>query len=328
MAHIRLFRHYIHTFYLLMAAAEGIILTGTAFLGFFTRNQSFPPDTVSYLMQAVSFAVVMVVSMASMGVYEARVREGYVGMMLRTAVAVFLLGTMGTAIVSYFVSSVAMGRGVLLFSTIEGFILIAMDLDYVGVKAPMFSFSRLTGADPLLGVEMASTGEVGCLGTDMNEALLHALLSTGFKFPENGVLLSLGRWEDKFWFAEEARTLAEDLGLPIYATEGTSQMLDSLGIKSTSVGKGEDAHDAIYDLFTSKSVDLVINVPRDYDQLGRPDGYLIRRSAIDCGVPLITDRQLAGAVVEALRSRKPDSLQLVALGDHQRDIPVVPTLPG
>ena len=202
----------------------------------------------------------------------------------------------------------------------------AIDLDYVGVKAPMFSFSRLTGADPLLGVEMASTGEVGCLGTDLNEALLHALLATGFRFPKNGVLLSLGRWEDKFWFAEEARTIAVDLGLPIYATEGTSQMLDSLGIESTSVGKDENAYDAIYDLFASNTVDLVINVPRDYDKQGRPDGYLIRRTAIDCGVPLITDRQLAGAVVEALRSKKPNSLKLIALGDHERNYPSLPTL--
>ncbi|MCZ6855336.1 MAG: carbamoyl-phosphate synthase (glutamine-hydrolyzing) large subunit, partial [Gammaproteobacteria bacterium] len=202
----------------------------------------------------------------------------------------------------------------------------ALDLDFVGVKAPMFSFSRLTGADPLLGVEMASTGEVGCLGTDLNEALLHALLATGFRFPKNGVLLSLGRWEDKFWFAEEARTIAADLGLPIYATEGTSQMLDSLGIDSTSVGKGEDAFDAIYELFTSNAIDLVINVPREYDKFGRPDGYLIRRTAIDCGVPLITDRQLAGAVVEALRSRTPNSLQLIALGDHQRGQQSSPTL--
>ena len=173
---------------------------------------------------------------------------------------------------------------------------------------------------------MASTGEVGCLGTDLNEALLHALLATGFRFPKNGVLLSLGRWEDKFWFAEEARTIASDLGLPIYATEGTSQMLDSLGINSTSVGKGEDAFDAIYELFTSDAIDLVINVPREYDKFGRPDGYLIRRTAIDCGVPLITDRQLASAVVEALRSRTPNSLQLIALGDHQHGQQSSPTL--
>ena len=204
----------------------------------------------------------------------------------------------------------------------------ALDLDYVGVKAPMFSFSRLTGADPLLGVEMASTGEVGCIGRDLNEALLHALLATGFQFPKNGVLLSLGRWEDKFWFAEEARTIASELGLKIYATEGTSQMLDSLGITSTSVGKGEDEQDTIYKLLSSNAIDLVINVPRDYDNLGRPDGYFIRRTAIDCGVPLITDRHLAGAVVEALRSKKPNSLQIIALGDHERGQLPLPTLPG
>ncbi len=126
MAHVRLFRHYIHTSYLLMATAEGVILVGAAFLGFFTRYQSLPVDTASYLMAASSFAIVLVISMAAMGVYEARVKEGYVGMMLRTAVAIFLLGTMGTAILSYFVSTLAVGRGVLLFSTMEGFVLIAL----------------------------------------------------------------------------------------------------------------------------------------------------------------------------------------------------------
>jgi hypothetical protein len=89
----------------------------------------------------------------------------------------------------------------------------SLDLEYVGVKVPMFSFSRLHGADPMLGVEMASTGEVGCLGADLHEALLHGMLATGFRFPSRGVLLSLGPWEDKFWFADEARVIADELRL-------------------------------------------------------------------------------------------------------------------
>ncbi len=109
-----------------MAGAEGIILVGAAFLGYFTRHQSLPVDTASYLISASSFSVVLVISMAAMGVYEARVKEGYVGMMLRTAVAIFLLGTMGTALLSYFFSSLAVGRGVLLLSMMEGFVLIAV----------------------------------------------------------------------------------------------------------------------------------------------------------------------------------------------------------
>ena len=192
----------------------------------------------------------------------------------------------------------------------------SLDLDYVGVKVPMFSFSRLEGADPLLGVEMASTGEVGCIGADLHEALLHGLLATGFEFPKQGVLLSLGPLEDKYWFAEEARAIADTLGLKIYATQGTAEMLESISIDCTVVGKGENSQDELYRLFNEGIIDLVINVPRDYDQLGRPDGYVIRRLAIDCGVPLFTDRQLARVLVDALINKTPDALGTEALGDH------------
>ena len=113
-----------------------------------------------------------------------------------------------------------------------------LDLDYVAVKAPMFSFSRLVGADPMLGVEMASTGEVGCFGDDIHEALLHALLATGFRVPNKGVLLSLGPLQDKYWFADEARVIHEELKLPIFATPGTAEALQSLNIPCTSLGKG------------------------------------------------------------------------------------------
>jgi carbamoyl-phosphate synthase large subunit len=184
-----------------------------------------------------------------------------------------------------------------------------LELDYVAVKAPMFSFSRLVGADPVLGVEMASTGEVGCFGDDVHEALLHALLSTGFRFPKRGVLLSLGPLEDKYGFADEARVLSEELGLPLFATDGTAEALASLGVPCTSLSKGEDGG-AVRAIEEGK-VDLVINVPRTYDELGRPDGYWIRRRAVDAGVPLITDRKLAGAVVEALRAYKEQDLELL-----------------
>jgi carbamoyl-phosphate synthase large subunit len=194
----------------------------------------------------------------------------------------------------------------------------SLDLEYVGVKVPMFSFSRLHGADPMLGVEMASTGEVGCIGSDVHEALLHGLLATGFRFPSHGVLLSLGPWEEKFWFADEARVIANELGLPIYATDGTSAMLREIGVQCTIVGKGEARSDpqSAVSLITAGKVDLVINVPRDYDQYGRPDGYIIRRCAIDSGVPLITDRQLARAVIEALRWYTLESLSLVSWNDR------------
>jgi carbamoyl-phosphate synthase large subunit len=195
----------------------------------------------------------------------------------------------------------------------------SLDLDYVGVKAPMFSFGRLLGADPVLGVEMASTGEVGCLGRDVHEALLNALVSTGFRFPERGVLLSLGPLADKYSFADEAKVIAEELRLPIYATTGTAEMLQTLGIQCVPVAKTEFGEKSAVALIEAKAVDLVINVPREYDSLGRPDGYFIRRSAVDHGVPLITDLQLARAVVEALRVKKPGGLKLVAWNDFLLD---------
>jgi carbamoyl-phosphate synthase large subunit len=184
-----------------------------------------------------------------------------------------------------------------------------LELDYVGVKAPMFSFSRLVGADPMLGVEMASTGEVGCLGDDQHEALLHALVATGFRFPSRGVLLSLGPLQDKYWFAAEARAIADELKLPIYATPGTAEALATLGIRAVALSKqaGPDTAVAAID---AGLVDLVINVPVEYDELGRPDGYLIRRRAVDAGIPLITDLQLARAVVAALCRKSMDDLDI------------------
>jgi len=193
----------------------------------------------------------------------------------------------------------------------------SLDLDFVGVKVPMFSFARLHGADPMLGVEMASTGEVGCLGRNLHEALLHGLLATGFRFPKRGVLLSLGPWEDKFWFTEEARALADELGLSIYATGGTARMLRDIGVPCTTVGKQDSGAMSAGAVIDEELIDLVINVPREYDAYGRPDGYVIRRRAIDAGVPLITDRQLARALVEALRWRRTHPLEVVAWNDYQ-----------
>ncbi len=146
-------------------------------------------------------------------------------------------------------------------------------------------------------------------------------MATGFRFPKRGVLLSLGPLEDKYWFAEEARAISQQLGLALYATSGTAEMLDSLGIPCSIVGKGEDDEQELYQLFEEGSVDLVINVPREYDHEGRPDGYRIRRMAIDSNVPLFTDRQLARALIEALLARTPESLGHKALGEHGGDTP-------
>ena len=192
----------------------------------------------------------------------------------------------------------------------------SLDLDYVGVKAPMFSFGRLAGADPMLGVEMLSTGEVGCLGRDLGEALLHGLLATGMRRPRVGVLLSLGPLADKYWFVDEARIVADELQLPIYATRGTAEMLAGIGVGCTTVEKNDGDGVSAMDIIDRGLVDLVINVPREYDQHGRPDGYLIRRRAVDMGIPLITDLQLARAIVEALRVRGPGGLDVLSWNDY------------
>lgn len=185
----------------------------------------------------------------------------------------------------------------------------SLDLDYVAVKAPQFSFSRLVGADPLLGVEMASTGEVGCFGDNRNEALLFAMLATGFRVPEKGVLISLGPVSDKYGFVEEARIITEELGLTLYATEGTAEALRKVGLSVHSVTKQSDDPDSGPSALSQGKADLVINVPVEFDEQGRPDGYEIRRRAADIGVPLITDLKLASAVVEALRWARDNPLK-------------------
>jgi carbamoylphosphate synthase large subunit len=199
----------------------------------------------------------------------------------------------------------------------------SIDLDYVAVKAPMFSFSRLVGADPMLGVEMASTGEVGCFGDDLHEALLHALLATGFKVPRKGVLLSLGPLTDKYWFADEARVLSQEMGLKLYATHGTAEALTTVGIECIELAKRpEDGAMTGMDAIDQGLVDLVINIPIEYDELGRPDGYHIRRRAVDAGIPLITDLQRAQAIIEALRHRKVKDLAILSWDEYAARRPV------
>jgi carbamoyl-phosphate synthase large subunit len=180
----------------------------------------------------------------------------------------------------------------------------ALDLDYVAVKVPQFSFARLVGADPILGVEMASTGEVGCFGDDGDEALLQGMAAAGFRMPRKGVLLSLGPPSEKYAFLDEARALSEELGLPLYATAGTAEALHAVGIECSRLAKAPGEGRSGMDVIDEGLVDLVINVPRSYDELGRPDGYLIRRRAVDADVPLVTDLMLATALVDALRNRR------------------------
>jgi carbamoyl-phosphate synthase large subunit len=170
-----------------------------------------------------------------------------------------------------------------------------LDLDYVAVKAPQFSHRRLAGADPVLGVEMRSTGEAACFGEDADEALLKSLVATGFRFPKRGVLLSLGPVGDKYRFTDEALALAS-YGLRLYATPGTAEILHTESIPCETLDKGTMALEHM----RRGEVDLVINVPREYDEKGRPDGYLIRRGAVDLEIPLITDLSVARKLVQAL----------------------------
>jgi carbamoyl-phosphate synthase large subunit len=176
-------------------------------------------------------------------------------------------------------------------------------LDYVGVKAPQFSFTRLQGADPTVGVEMASTGEVGCIGDDFEEAFLKSLLSVGFRFPIRRVLLSTGPLVDKVAFLESAR-LMRDMGIEFFATAGTAEFLASYGYEATVVTwPSERSTPDACSLIEQKAVDLVINIPKNYQERELTDDYLIRRKAVDFGVPLLTNIQLANRLAEAL-SRK------------------------
>jgi carbamoyl-phosphate synthase large subunit len=155
----------------------------------------------------------------------------------------------------------------------------------------------------MLGVEMASTGEVGCFGDDLHEALLHAMVASGFRFPSKGVLLSLGPIEDKYTLVDEIRVIA-------------AEALTAVGIPCTAASKHQGNGNSAISMIDAEEIDLIINIPREYDQLGRPDGYLIRRRAVEAGVPLVTDLQLARALIEALRQRRMKDLSVLAWQDY------------
>src|SRR5205823_3605899 len=176
----------------------------------------------------------------------------------------------------------------------------SLDLDYVGVKVPMFSFMRLDGADPMLGVEMASTGEVGCLGDDFDEAFLKALLSVGYRLPVNSILLSTGPVEHKAAFLKSARTLSQ-MGIPIYATSGTAEFLRNSGIESTVLHWPlEKTSPNTLEYLQQRKIDLVINIPKTFQEVELSNDYLIRRRAVDLGIPLITNIQFAQRFVESI----------------------------
>jgi len=185
-----------------------------------------------------------------------------------------------------------------------------LDLGYVGVKAPQFSFMRLDGADPMLGVEMASTGEVGCLGEDFEEAFLKALLSVGYRLPIRGVLLSTGPIEVKAVFTRSARILSQ-MGLTLYATRGTADFLNAGGIDSQVLHWPlEKSSPNVLEYLQGGKIDLVINIPKTFQEEELTNDYLIRRRAVDLGIPLITNIQFAQRFVEAISQKDLDGLQI------------------
>jgi carbamoyl-phosphate synthase large subunit len=203
----------------------------------------------------------------------------------------------------------------------------ATDLEYVGVKAPQFSFTRLEGADPVLGVEMASTGEVGCLGDDFEEAFLKALLSVGFRLPVRKVLLSTGPIEQKAAFLESARMLRE-LGVALYATHGTAAFLRANGLEATELYWPDEAQSPnTLEILGGRAVDLVINIPKHSGEEELANDYRIRRSAADFGIPLITNLQVAQRLVEALAKKRLDELQIKSWQEYDAAGGVVPSAP-
>jgi len=177
------------------------------------------------------------------------------------------------------------------------------DYDYVGVKAPQFSFTRLKGADPTLSVEMSSTGEVGCIGDDFEEAFLKAMLSVGFKMPVEKILLSTGPLESKVDFLDSARTL-QKMGAEIFATHGTSRFLAEHGVENSDLNWPEEKDEPnTLTYIREKKFDLVVNIPKNFQEEELTNDYYIRRSAVDHAVPLITNLQVAKRLVESLYAK-------------------------
>ena len=184
------------------------------------------------------------------------------------------------------------------------------DLDYVGVKASQFSFNRLQKADPKLGVDMVSTGEVGCLGEDARSALLTAMLSVGQRVPKKNVLLSTGNGKQKGDMLAAAKLLRQN-GYTIFATEGTSRHLDENGIDNTRVyWPDEEGQPQAVDLLDNHEIDLVINVPRNHSTKEITNGYRIRRTAIDRNIPLITNARLASAFIKSFCAMSPRDIEI------------------
>jgi carbamoyl-phosphate synthase large subunit len=193
----------------------------------------------------------------------------------------------------------------------------AFDLDYVGVKAPQFSFSRLKGSDPILGVEMASTGEVGCLGDDFNEAFLKSFISVGFRRPKKTILLSTGPIDSKAELLESTKVL-KDMGFELFATKGTAKFMKNNGIDAEVLHwPSENKEPNTLSYLSDGKIDMVINIPKNIEKEELDNDYLIRRQAVDFNVPLITNLQVAKRVVEAMQKISLEDLKIKSWDEYE-----------
>ena len=194
----------------------------------------------------------------------------------------------------------------------------AFDLDYVGIKASQFSFTRLQKADPVLGVDMASTGEVGAIGTHFDDALLTSMLAVGYRIPKKNIMVSSGGTKSKVDLLDACRLLQQN-GYSLYATGGTQKFLTENGVESTFVAWPDDEGDGlkVNEMITEKRFDLVINIPKNLTERELTNGYKIRRGAIDFNIPLITNARLASAFIKAFCKISEDDIQIKHWGEYK-----------
>lgn len=195
----------------------------------------------------------------------------------------------------------------------------AFDIDRIGVKASQFSFARLQNADPVLGVDMSSTGEVGCLGDDFSEALLNALIATGYKIPKKSVLFSSGATKSKVDLLDASQLLSSK-GYDIYATAGTAAFLNSHGIPTTPVfwpDERPNAENNVMKMIADHKFDLIVNIPKNHTKRELTNGYRIRRGAIDHNIPLMTNARLAKAFIEAFCKMKQEDIQIKSWQEYK-----------
>ena len=197
----------------------------------------------------------------------------------------------------------------------------AFDIDRMGVKASQFSFARLQNADPVLGVDMSSTGEVGCMGDTFEEALLNSLIATGYKIPskDKGIMLSSGGAKEKASLLDAAQALVKN-GYTIYATAGTAKFLNDNNVKATAVGWPDEDHKDhpnVMQMIADHKFDLIVNIPKNHTKRELTNGYRIRRGAIDHNIPLITNARLASAFIEAFCTMSQDQLQIKSWQEYE-----------